>query len=80
MPPIEECDLENMWFQQEAAICHSTRANMALLKETYPGRVISRRGHITWPPRSGDLTPLDFYFGATRKTVFMEINLQLLNA
>ena len=28
---------------------------MALLQETFPGRVISRRGDISWPPRSYDL-------------------------
>ena len=80
LPAIEEYDLENMWFQQNGATCHTTNANMALLQETFPGRVISRRGDINWPPRSCDLTPLDFFFcGATRKTVFMQINLQLLS-
>ena len=39
---------------------HTTRANMAFLQEKFPGRVISRRGGINWPPRSCDLTPLDF--------------------
>ena len=79
LPAIEEYDLENMWFQQDGATCHTTRANMALLQETFPGRVISRRGDINWPPRSCDLTPIDFFCGATRKTVFMQVNLQLLS-
>ena len=48
-------------------------------QETFPGRVISRRDDINWPPRSCDLTPLEFFCGATRKTVFMQINLQLLS-
>ena len=43
LPAIEEHDLENMWFQQDGAKCHTTQANMALLQETFPGRVISRR-------------------------------------
>ena len=38
---IEEYDLENMWFQQGDATYHTTPANMALLQETFPGRVIS---------------------------------------
>ena len=29
--------------------------------------VISLRGDIGWPPRSPDLTPCDFFFGATSK-------------
>ena len=42
MPAIEEYDLENMWFQKDGATCHTTRAHLALLEETFPGRVISR--------------------------------------
>ena len=50
LPAIKEYVLENMWF----------RANMALLQETFPGRVIFRRDDINWPTRSCDLTLLDF--------------------
>ena len=49
---IEEYDLENMWFQQAGATCHTTRANMALLQEIFHGCIISRIGDINWPPRS----------------------------
>ena len=51
LPAIEEYDLENVWFQQDGATCHTTRANMALLQKKYSGRVNSRRGDIYWPPR-----------------------------
>ena len=61
-PAIEEYDLKNMWFQQDDAICHTTQANMALLQQAFPGRVISRRGDINWPLRSCDLTPLDVFY------------------
>lgn len=27
----------------------------------FPGRLISKRGDIPWPPRSPDLTPPDFF-------------------
>ena len=50
-----------MWFQQGGAASHTTRAYMALLQETYPGHVIFCRGDINWPPRSCNLTPLDFF-------------------
>ncbi|XP_011859170.1 PREDICTED: uncharacterized protein LOC105556688 [Vollenhovia emeryi] len=33
---------------------------MELLNTKFEGRVISRRGDVMWPPRSCDLTPLDF--------------------
>ena len=34
---------------------------MAILTEAFPGRLISRNGDISWPPRSPDLTPPDFF-------------------
>ena len=34
LPAVEEYNLESMWFQQDGATCHTTRANMALLQET----------------------------------------------
>ena len=45
LPVIAEYDSENLWFQQDGATCHTARANMALLQETFPGRVISRLGY-----------------------------------
>ena len=79
VPAIEEYDLEKVWFQQDSTTCHTTRVNIPLLQETFPGRVISRRGDINWAPRSCDLTPLDFFCRATRENKFMQINLQLLS-
>jgi len=31
------------------------------LDETFPGRCVGRGGPTVWPPRSPDLTPLDFF-------------------
>ena len=53
---------------------------MALFQETFPGHVISGRSDINWPPRSRNLTTLDFFCGTTRKTVFMQINLRQVRA
>ena len=47
-----------MWLQQDGA-----RANTALLQETFPSRIISRRGDNNWLLRSYDLTPVDFFVG-----------------
>lgn len=60
-PLLEEMDLTEMWFQQDGAPCHTTIATVALLHQKFPGRVISRRGDMEWPPRSCDLSPLDFF-------------------
>ena len=32
------------------------------LFNSFPGRVIKRRGNVEWPQRSLDLTPLDLFF------------------
>ncbi|GFV36694.1 DUF4817 domain-containing protein [Trichonephila clavipes] len=36
------------------------RATIDLLKDTFDDRLISRFGPVNWPPRSCDLTPLDY--------------------
>ena len=38
-----------------------TLANRALLQEKFPGGVISRLSDVSWPARSCDLTPFDFF-------------------
>ncbi|GFT42092.1 transposable element Tc3 transposase [Trichonephila clavipes] len=51
----------NLWNQQDGATCHTARATIDLLKDTFGDRLISRFGPVTWPPRSCDLTPLDYF-------------------
>ncbi|GFU52787.1 uncharacterized protein TNCV_3061241 [Trichonephila clavipes] len=41
---------------------HTARATIDLLKDTFGERLISRFGPVNWPPRSCDLTPLDYFF------------------
>ena len=52
-------DIDNMWFQQDG----TTRRHrtMDILHERFEGMIISRDGDVNWPPRSCDLTPLDFF-------------------
>ncbi|GFY05233.1 uncharacterized protein TNCV_2206791 [Trichonephila clavipes] len=38
-----------------------TCATIDLLKDTFGDRLISRFGPVNWPPRSCDLTPLDYF-------------------
>ncbi|GFV24659.1 DUF4817 domain-containing protein [Trichonephila clavipes] len=52
-----------LWFQQDGATCHTARATIDLLKDTFGDRLISRFGPVNWPPRSCDLTPLDYFCG-----------------
>ena len=52
-----------MCIQQDGATCPTFRANMGLLQEIFPGRVISHRGDVDWPLMLCDLTPLDYFEG-----------------
>ena len=62
-----------MWFQQDGATCHTTQVNMALLQETFSGRVISCLSDINGPSRSCDLTPLDFFlWGYAKDCVYAD--------
>ncbi|GFX75169.1 uncharacterized protein TNCV_3170961 [Trichonephila clavipes] len=57
-------DIQELWFQQDGATCHTARATIDLLKDTFGDRLISRFGPVNWPPRSCDLTPLDYFLWA----------------
>ncbi|GFY30986.1 uncharacterized protein TNCV_1629591 [Trichonephila clavipes] len=58
-----------LWFQQDGATCHTARATIGLLKDTFSDRLISRFGPVNWPPRSCDLTPLDYFLWGYVKSV-----------
>ena len=58
---IEEEDIGNSCFQQHGATCHTVEATLDVLRAVFEDRIISRRADIVWPPRSCDLTPLDYY-------------------
>ncbi|GFV27641.1 transposable element Tc3 transposase [Trichonephila clavipes] len=62
-----------LWFQQDGATCHTARATIDLLKDTFGDRLISRFGPVNWPPRSCDLTPLDhFLWGYVKSLVYAD--------
>lgn len=58
---LDGMDIRNFWFQQDGATCHTARETITLLRERFHGCLISRGGDVSWPPRSCDLTPLDFF-------------------
>ncbi|GFW95803.1 DUF4817 domain-containing protein [Trichonephila clavipes] len=61
IPELNNHDVQELWFQQDSATCHTARATIDLLKDTFGDRLISRFGPVNWPPRSCDLTPLDYF-------------------
>lgn len=58
---LDGMDQEETWFQQNGATAHTSGETMALLPDRLEERLISRNGLVNWPPRSCDLTPLDFF-------------------
>lgn len=58
-----------MYFQQDGAPAHYSRAVREWLDQKFPGRWIGRRGPIEWPPRSPDLTPPDFFLWGYLKDI-----------
>ncbi|GFT53243.1 uncharacterized protein K02A2.6 [Trichonephila clavipes] len=61
-----------LWFQQDGVTCHTARATIDLLKDTFGDRLISRFGPVNWPPRSCDLTPLDYFLWDYVKSLVYE--------
>lgn len=61
----DEAFSENLLaFQQDGAPPHFAATVRQFLNDTFPGRWIGRRGPMMeWPPRSPDMTPLDFFCG-----------------
>ena len=58
---IEEDDIVNIWFQKDSDTSHTVEATLDVLRPVFEDRIISRRADVVWPPRSCDLTPLDYY-------------------
>ena len=58
---LDDIALQDMWFQQDGATSHTANVTINLLETKFGERVISRNGPVGWPPRSCDLTPLDYF-------------------
>ncbi|GFW77563.1 transposable element Tc3 transposase [Trichonephila clavipes] len=73
IPELSNHDVQELWFQQDGATCHTARATIDLLKDTFGDRLISRFGLVNWPPRSCDLTPLDYFlWGYVKSLVYAD--------
>ncbi|GFW23427.1 DDE_3 domain-containing protein [Trichonephila clavipes] len=73
IPELNNHDVQELWFQQDGATCHTARATIDLLKDTFGDRLISRFGPVKWPPRSCDLTPLDYFlWGYVKSLVYAD--------
>lgn len=50
-----------VWSTCDGATSHTARQTMDQLRPQFGERLISRFGPVNWPPRSCDLTPLDYF-------------------
>ena len=70
---IEEEDIGNICFQQDGATWHTAEATFDVLCFVFEDRIISRRADVVWPPRSCDLTSLDYYlWGAVKDKYYAD--------
>ncbi|GFV30904.1 putative DD41D transposase [Trichonephila clavipes] len=79
IPELNNHDVQELWFQQNGATCHTARTTIDLLKDTFGDRLISRFGPVNWPPRSCDLTPLDYFLWGDVKSLVYEDKPQTLD-
>lgn len=65
-------DLRQTWFQHDGAPPHFSSHARRWLDHNFPDRWIGRAGPMFWPPRSPDLTPLDFFlWGHIKSLVYI---------
>jgi transposase len=70
---LQGIDIRGMWYQHDGARPHFCIPVRDYLSEQYGNRWIGRNGPVTWPPRSPDLTPLDYFlWGYLKSEVYKE--------
>ena len=75
-------DLENVfgfeicnsvWFQQDGASSHTAADTIRYVTSLFGNRTIGKNLAINWPPRSPDLSTLDFFlWGYVKELTFQE--------
>jgi len=61
-----------IYFQHDGAPPHYTRRVREYLNESFPNRWLGRGGPVAWPPRSPDLSSVDYYLWGHMKTLVYE--------
>ncbi|GFY12642.1 uncharacterized protein TNCV_2448331 [Trichonephila clavipes] len=74
IPELNNHDVQELWIQHDGATCHTARATIDLLKDTLGDRLIHVLDPpVNWPPRSCDLTPLDYFlWGYVKSLVYAD--------
>lgn len=69
-----------MYFQHDGTPPHFSRAVSTYLNQQFPDKWIGRGGPQSWPPRSPDLTPLDFCVWGWMKDNVYKVNVNTREA
>ncbi|KAJ8910240.1 hypothetical protein NQ315_002564 [Exocentrus adspersus] len=65
---LPDCIKNQIWIQLDGAPPHFSANVRQHLTENFPGQWIGRQGPTAWPPRSPDLTPMDYFLWGTVKS------------
>ena len=73
-PKIDEDDMDDIWYEQDGATCHTTNLTIDLLRTVFGNQIISRNSNVDWPPQSCDLTALDYFlWGAVEDNCYSDL-------
>ena len=65
-------NIDNVWYQYDGATAHTSQCAMRILREMFPGHLISLCGDISWPAHSPDLNPCNFFlWGYLKSKVYI---------
>ena len=60
-------------FQQGGATAHTANESVTIVRNMFPGHLISRFGDVPWPPRPPDLSTCDFFlWGYLKSRVYTD--------
>ena len=60
-----------MWFQQDGVTGHTANESKTIVRNMFPGHLISRFGDVPWYPHSPDLSTCDFFlWGCLKSRVY----------
>ena len=77
---MQELDLHDMCFQQDAATRQTAHVIMDLFRAEFSERFILRSGPVNWPSISYNLTPLDYFLCICVKLISIQTSpLQLMH-
>lgn len=65
---IPNLDLGNVWYQQNGCPSYNSASAQQYLRTFFGDRIISKQGTISWPAKSPDLSPNDFFLWAYIKS------------